>query len=150
MIEFEPGGIYPLIKVTTPPDINFFTEHKKAINKYGLVWFCRFGKSNMKVASLESCCKVLIIKESKKNGDGVYIAPYDIVHEGNEPPYGVYPTYYDEIIHPKSLWIRLTDIEKISKTALESTFVVNTSGNKVSGILKSMCPAVFIRYEGKE
>lgn len=146
MFKFQNYAIYPLIKVMTPPDIDFFTEHKNILSKKGYVWFCKFGRNNMKIESLDNCTKVLIIKESKQNGGGVYAAKYDIVKEGTETIENIYPTYYNRISLNKGVWIRLLDIERYSKEELEDDFVVNASGNKVSNILKSMCPAVFLRY----
>lgn len=37
------------------------------------------SEKNMKIESLENCEKILLIKESEKNGENVYIANYDIV-----------------------------------------------------------------------
>lgn len=58
MIEFETGGIYPLIKVMSPLDTYFFSEHRKVIDEYGAVWFCRFGKNNMKIESFNPVVKL--------------------------------------------------------------------------------------------
>lgn len=148
-MEFQLDMVYPLIKIMTPPDIDFFKEHKSIIDKSGYVWFCRFGKNNMKIESLENCEKILLIKESEKNGGNVYIANYDIVKEGAVPINEDYPSYYNDITQSKGLWIRLLSIALYSKEDLNNDFVVNASGNKVANILKSMCPATFLRYKHK-
>lgn len=145
MIDFQIGGIYPFVKITTPPEIDFFEEHKNILNKEGFVWFCRFGKNNMRITTINSCNKLLIIKESKQNGGTVYIAKFDMVTDEGESITDSFPNYYNRIDKIKSLWIRLLEIEKFSGEELENRFVLNASGNRVSTILKSMCAAVFLR-----
>lgn len=149
MLEFQSDVVYPFIKIMTPPEIDFFNEHKTILDKKGYVWFCRFGKNNMKIKSLENCGNILLIKDSEKNGGNVYIANYDIVKEGNFSINNDYPTYYNDILQSKGLWIRLLSITQYSKEELNANFVINASGNKVANILKSMCPATFLRYKHK-
>lgn len=146
MLTFQKGMVYPLIKVMTPPNIDFITEHETIIKEKGYVWFCRFGKNNMKINSLKNCEKSLFIKESEKNGGNVYVAEYDIIKDGAESVENNYPSYYNNITQIKGLWIKLLSITEYSKEDLEANFVINTSGNNVSNILKSMCPATFLRY----
>ena len=54
-----------------------------------------------------------------------------------------------DMIMGKGLLIRLLSIALYSKEDLDNDFVVNASGNKVANILKSMCPATFLRYKHK-
>lgn len=150
MSKFQSDVIYPLVKITTPPEIDFFHEHKTILDKKGYVWFCRFGKNNMKIETLENCGKILLIKDSEKRGGNVYIANYDIVKEGNFSINNAYPSYYNDISQNKGLWIRLISITRYSKDKLNANFVINTSGNKVANIFNSICPAAFLRYKPKE
>ena len=147
MLDFQPDGVYPLIKIATPMEIDFFQEHQNIIEKKKYVWFCRFGKNNMKIESLENCEKILLIKDSEKKGGNVYIAKYDLVKAGNFSVKNDYPTYYEDILQNKGLWMRLLSIEHYSKEKLNANFVINSSGNKVSNVFRSMCPATFLKYK---
>ncbi len=145
MILFCKDSIYPLIKITTPSDINFYNEHQKLMQENGYTWFCRFGKSNMKIESIKNCGNTIIIKESKKNGDKVYAAIFDEILGYIDEDKVIFPAYYNNIKQNKELWFRLVALEEYSKEMLCSAFVVNASNNDVSSILKSMCPATFLR-----
>ena len=145
MFELEENGIYPLIRVATPADIDFLGEHRAVIQQHGYVWFCRFGKNNMKIQSLQDCKHIMIVKDADKNGGKVYLAMYDEVLDSLNLNCEAIPNYYLGISRHIGAWIRVTQIEEISKATLEECFVVSASNGKVSNILRSMCPATFLR-----
>ncbi len=143
-MEINNGDICPLIKVKSPVGIDFYTEHKRVIESYGYVWFCRFGKNNMKRETLEKYSPFIIIKESGVKYGGVFLAAYseisvDTMHQK------MMPLYYKEIEQRPSLWFKVTQIEQIDYSALLSCFIGNASGGNIERIMKSMCPAFYIK-----
>lgn len=144
-MKLEINDIYPLIRVKTPSKIDFYKEHKLVIDANGYVWFCRFGRNNMKFESLKKCKPVVFIKETGDITKGLYLAKYDSF--SSVPPNEIYaiPSYYNEIIQKPSIWFRVTEINKFEIMQLNSSFVGNTSGGNIQDILRSMCPAFFVK-----
>lgn len=144
-MKFQYNGIYPLIKIKTPPEINFFSAHKRCIDENGFVWFCRFGKNNMKIVSLEACKHLLLIKESGIKKGGVYIAEYvELATELNDSETSI-PAYYEDLQQSPSFWIKLISLVPLDFDVFTTSFVVNSSNGSVENILRSMCPASFLR-----
>ncbi|MDD3401029.1 MAG: hypothetical protein PHT58_05315 [Eubacteriales bacterium] len=144
-MELKKNGVYPLIKIKSPPDVNFYSAHKSCIDKNGFVWFCRFGKNNMKTTSLDSCEHILLIKESGIKQGGVFIAEYtELSTELNANEIGI-PEYYSGLPQPKALWIKLTSLTPLDYSIFSAAFVVNSSNGSVDNIMRSMCPAFFLR-----
>ena len=73
----QEGNKHLMIKISSPIDISFYDEHIKEIKQNGYVWFCRFGKDNLKTEDIGNNGNVLFIKESKANGNRCYMAEYD-------------------------------------------------------------------------
>ena len=48
----EAGLEFLMIKISTIDDVSFFEEHQNIIDKNGYVWFCRFGKCNLRISSI--------------------------------------------------------------------------------------------------
>lgn len=144
-MHLKKDNIYPLFKIRTPNYVDFYMEHKKRIDQNGHVWFCQFGKNNMKVQSLTSCEPLLLMKESGKKHGGIYIAEYDRMESFVPVCETSVPSYYKTILHPPSLWFRILSLEKFDFQLLCDCFVGNTSGGDIEKILQSMCPAFFIR-----
>lgn len=145
MFEVKENGIYPLIKIATPVGIDFLNEHLQIINKHGYVWFCRFGKNNMKIQSLQDSDHILIVKDVVRNGGKVYLAEFDKVEQSYDIADEVVPKYYKDVAKYTGVWLRITQIKEIPKNALEDSFVVNKTNGSVAGILRSMCPATLLR-----
>ena len=147
MFEIKENGIYPLIKIATPNGCDFLDEHLQIIKKYGYVWFCRFGKNNMKIQKLQDANHIMFIKDIEGNGGKVYIAEFDKIEQCPAVSNDLIPHYYKDITKYKGVWFRITKIEEFSRKKLEEYFVVNVSNGSVSGVLRSMCPAAFLRCE---
>lgn len=145
MFEIQENGIYPLIKISTPEGVDFLAEHLQIINEHGYVWFCRFGKNNMKIQSLRDSNHILILKDIKRNGGKVYLAEFDKVEQSPNVTDEVVPKYYRDITKQIGVWIRINQIKEIPQNILERSFVINNSNGSVAGILRSMCPATFLR-----
>ena len=145
MFEIKENGIYPLIKIATPEGVDFLDEHQQIINNFGYVWFCRFGKNNMKIQSIQDSDHILIIKDIARNGGKVYIAAFDKVEQSYDISDEVVPKYYKEVAKYIGVWLRITQIKEIPKNVLEDSFVVNKTNGSVAGILRSMCPATLLR-----
>ena len=144
-MKFQYNGIYPLIKIKTPTEINFFSAHKRCIDENGFVWFCRFGKNNMKIVSLEACKHLLLIKESGIKNGGVYFAEYvELATELIDSETSI-PAYYEDLQQSPSFWIKLLSLVPLDFDVFTTSFVVNSSNGSVENILRSMCPASFLR-----
>lgn len=48
----EKNKTFLMLKIFTPPNISFYEEHQKILNTEGYVWFCRFGKSNLRIDAI--------------------------------------------------------------------------------------------------
>lgn len=144
-MQLKNEGIYPLIKIKTPSSTSFFDAHKACIENDGFVWFCRFGKNNMKIDSLNRCEHILFIKESGVRQGGVYIAEYvELSEQLGADKTGV-PEYYNTLSQPQALWIKLISLNPFDYKVFMESFVVNSSGGSVDNILRSMCPAFFLK-----
>ncbi|MGP1367086.1 MAG: hypothetical protein ACTTH3_05355 [Schwartzia sp. (in: firmicutes)] len=143
-MKIQQGDICPLIKIKSPFGIDFYKEHMKVIEENGYVWFCRFGKNNMLRDVLLQYAPYLIIKESGIKNGGLYIARYTEIVE-DEPRDNQTPQYYESIKQYPSLWFKLTKIKSLDYSMLASKFVGKSSGGQVEGILRSICPAFYIK-----
>lgn len=138
-------NMFPLIKVKTPTGIDFFKEHKSIIDSYGYVWFCRFGKNNMKYDTVASCNPILFIKNSGISNGGIYIARYEAIENSITENGTVYPHYYQDIQQSPAMWFKIYEMNPMDYDVLIESFVGASSGGDINRILKSMCPAFFIR-----
>ena len=96
------GQSYLMLKIATPMDFSFEDEHKKIIDKDGYVWFCRFGKGNLKIESISELGNILFVKESVKNGGKRYMMEFSEI-SSSQPTSG-YPDYYNTSDAPKDIW----------------------------------------------
>lgn len=144
-MQLKKDNIYPLIKIRTPNCVDFYAEHQKRICQDGHVWFCRFGKNNMKLQSLATCEPVLLMKESGEKYGGIYVAEYDTLKLSLPSSETSVPSYYNQMRQTPSLWFRITSLKQFDYSLLLESFVGNTSGCNVEKILQSMCPAFFVR-----
>lgn len=141
-MQFIKDNKYIMFKISSPLEVDFFESHKKLIEKNGYVWFCRFGKNNMKISSMSECEPIIFIKEAKKNNDGFYIANCIEIKEDifdNE----VFPEYYNELSLKKACWLKITSLEKADMSFVLDKFL-SSSGGAITGVLKSMCTAFYM------
>jgi len=143
-MKIEKNNVCPLIKIKSPDGADFFSEHTHLINNNGFVWFCRFGKNNMKQETLKQYAPYIIIKESGIKEGGVYLAKYTDITE-TSPDIQFMPSYYNKMNLHISMWFKIIEIKSIDYSLLTSSFVGKTSGGSIQSILKSMCPAFFVK-----
>lgn len=143
-MEAKKGSIYPLIVIKTPNEHSFYQEHHKIIQKYGYVWFAKLGKSSLKVSSIIKCDDILFIKDSGNLYSGLYAAKILEVTD-SIPTETCFPDYYDTLHKKGSLWFMIEDLKPVSVDVLSNSFVGNSSGGSVLNILRSICPAFFIK-----
>lgn len=60
----EKGSSFLMIKINTDSDIDFYKEHKSTLDNVGFVWFCRFGKPNLRIPSIEKSGNLIFIRFS--------------------------------------------------------------------------------------
>ena len=143
-MKVERGAVCPLIKIKSPTGFDFYSEHIQLIKENGYVWFCRFGKSNMKKETLEQCAPYIIIKESGIKDGGVYIAKYSEITE--TPSLAkVVPLYYSKMNQIPSMWFKVNELDSVDYSSFISSFAGKASGGNIQGILRSMCPAFYVR-----
>lgn len=142
----EQGNKHLMIKISSPIDISFYDEHIDILKKEGYVWFCRFGKDNLKIDEIGNDGKYIFIKESKANGGKCYLAEYECLQR-NIPVSG-YPKYYDGIQKERNLWIKVISL-KILPEGFEASFRASSSGGELSSIYRSMCNAFYITAQEK-
>lgn len=139
------NDVYPMLKIKTPKGTDFYQEHSKVIDKSGYVWFCRFGKNNMKFESFDTDNRVLIIKEGSRIGGGLYVAKYEEFYKKLPNDVSETPDYYNDITQDPAVWFKIIELKKMDDKYLDTAFVVNASGGSIRNILKSMCPAFFVK-----
>lgn len=141
--------ILPLLRIKTPDCVDFFQEHMSLIETKGYVWFCRFGKNNMRIDKVLSHESLLIIKDSGAISSNYYIAKYCDVCEIPNITSDEYPAYYDCINQKKSLWFKVNMLVPLDYGIIESNFVVAATNGEIKNTLRSMCPAFYIRCINK-
>lgn len=144
-MKINENSIFPLIKVKTPTGIDFFNAHKEIIDSIGYVWFCRFGKNNMKYDTISSCAPMLFIKNSGVSKGGIYIARYKAIENNLSKEESAYPKYYHNIQQQPAMWFKISEIKPLEYDIFIENFVGSSSGGDIDKILKSMCPAFFIK-----
>ena len=138
------GKSYSLIVIKTPPQHSFFEEHTTIIKKKGYVWFAKMGRSNLRLDTLRSHEKILFIKDSGNLKTGLYAASILEISD-KQPDKGLYPSYYSDFEYRNPIWFKIKDLKSVPVEILESSFVGKSSGGSVLGILRSICPAFFIK-----
>ena len=131
-----------LLKINTPFEIDFYSEHNKIIEQKGHVWICKFGKTNLLFSKLSSS-KRIILKDTKKNNNSAYIVEYDEVSITD--PKKDYPAYYNKVDVIKSLWFKVTSIHKIDYNELIDNFLTVSSDSSLEGVFRSMCNSFYIK-----
>ena len=141
-MNFKKDSSYLLIKMNSPENINFLKEHCDIINKKSYVWFCRFGKSNVSASKIKSKNNYIFLKDSKRNGNKIYIAKYETI--GLSPDNEVFPKYYDNILLKKSLWFKITQLQEFNYNSLINNFVTKSTNANLEKVFCSMCSSFYI------
>lgn len=128
--------------------VDFYTEHKRILDQKGFVWFCRFGKNNMKIEKITSCERIVIIKESGKAGK-YYAAEYDDLQEKTPSDKTAIPPYYTDMDRSEGYWLRLTGICEVEADTVMNCFVSDASQGSIAPLIRSMCPAFYIICKSK-
>ena len=134
---------YLLLKIKSPKDVNFYSEHKAVIDQCGFVDFAKAGNSILKTELLNAG-DTIFIKESIANGGVLYaVTLKEVIEKGKE-----FPDYYNDLGFANVLWLRLSDIKTIeSKDFLDA--YETRAGGAVESALKSMSPNFYIRKRVK-
>lgn len=132
-----------LLKIKSPKDIDFYSEHKVILDQCGHVDFAKIGNSILK---MDHFCSgdTIFIKESIANGGSLYSATLETVIEKGED----YPAYYDAFITNNVFWLRLSSIVRLKNPDYLEDYETRAGGS-VKSALKSMSPNFYIRRKGK-
>lgn len=131
-----------MLKINTPPGIDFLEEHKSILDKTGEVWFCRFGKTNAIKSKITEDGSSVFLKDSAKNNNRVYIG--NIAEISVNSPLENYPDYYNQIELGRALWFRLNAIIEVNPDAIMSNFRTKSSNSPLDGVYRSMCKSFYI------
>ena len=88
---------------------------------------------------------MLFIKNSGISKGGIYIARYEAIENDLSKKENAYPKYYHNIQQQPAMWFKISEIKPLEYDILIENFVGSSSGGDIDIILKSMCPAFFIR-----
>ncbi len=129
---------YLLIRIKTPFGVNFYSEHKKIIDRYGYVDFAKVGGSLLNASRLKTG-DTIFIKESISNGGALYAATLkEIVEKENKCP-----DYYKGLEIGCVFWLRLSNLILIENYHFLDDYRTRKC-KPVSNALKSVCPCFFI------
>ena len=138
----EKGSSFLMLKIKTPLEIDFFNEHKYLIDTYGYAWFCRFGRSNLLISSINKYGNIIFVKESIARGNNIYMLEFDKISES--PENGNYPPYYNQTEQKKALWFRIINITQVPNEIIMDSFVSTSSYSDLTRTFRSMCSAFYI------
>ena len=142
-MEFKESTAFLMLKINTPPGIDFLSEHKSILDQTGEVWFCRFGKTNAIKSKITSDGNYIFFKDSVRNNNRIYVAT---VSDISESPFSKnYPPYYDKIDLGRPLWFRLSDIKEINPELINQNFRTKASNSPLSDVYRSMCQSFYIQ-----
>ena len=136
------GHSFLMLKISTPTKISFYEEHMKLIKENGFVWFCRFGKSNLVLKSINKYGNLVFVKDSVKNGNKRYLLEFSEISP--TPPQTGYPEYYNSVDKYKSLWFKVNSITELDSEIFDSSFHLSSSGGNLSSAYRSMCNSFYI------
>jgi len=141
-VVIEKGSSFLMIKINTDPDIDFYKEHKSILDNVGFVWFCRFGKPNLRISSMDKSDNLVFIKDSLKNNNNTYIASFKNIT--TEKPANGFPYYYCSINKIMGIWFKLDSLVRVDHNKVNSNFVLTSSGGNLSNAYRSMCNSFYI------
>lgn len=142
-MKFKGSTAFLMLKINTPPGIDFLSEHKSILDQTGEVWFCRFGKTNAIKLKITSHGNYIFFKDSVRNKNRIYVAT---ISDISESPFSKnYPPYYDKIDLRRSLWFRLTDIKEINPDLVNQNFRTKASNSPLSDVYRSICQSFYIQ-----
>lgn len=106
------------------------------------MWFCRLGKTNLKINSILNDSGLIFIRDSKRNGGKFYVAFVSDISRA--APKTCFPKYYDLICKDKALWFKINSIKEIDGKIINKCFSSSSSGRTVDEACRSMCSAFYI------
>lgn len=143
LMEFKENTAFLMLKINTPPDIDFLKEHKSILDKYGEVWFCRFGKSNVIKSKITEDGSFVFFKDSAKNNNRIYVGNISAISVNS--PLSNYPEYYQQIHMEQAFWLRLIDIDEVDPSQVMDNFRIKSSNASLDGVYRSMCNSFYIK-----
>ena len=142
-MEVKKNTTFLMLKIKTPPNIDFLAEHKKIIDKTGEVWFCRFGKTNIVHSKITNDGNFIFFKDSAKNNNRVYIG---IISKISLNSISLnYPKYYNYINMNQSFWICLSEIKEVNPSLIIQNFRIKSNNAKLLGVYHSICNSFYIK-----
>lgn len=142
-MEIKKNTALLMLKINTPPGIDFLAEHKSILEETGEVWFCRFGKTNAIKSRITEDSNFIFFKDSAKNNNRIYIGTISEISV--TLPSKNYPAYYNKIELGRPLWFRLSGIEEINSDLIMKNFRTKSSNAPLSGVYRSMCQSFYIQ-----
>ena len=140
---FKENTSFLMLKINTPPNIDFLAEHKDIIKRTGDVWFCRFGKANIITSKITQHRNIIFLKDSKQNNERVYMGTISKISW--DFPSENYPLYYNKLNLKPSLWFCFTDIKEVNPNLILNNFRTTSSNASLTGIYRSMCNSFYIK-----
>lgn len=142
-MEIKENTVFLMLKINTPPGIDFLLEHKVILEKNGEVWFCRFGKTNVIESRIIADGNYIFFKDSAKNDNKIYMG---IISEiSKTEPTKNFPAYYDQIKLGRPLWFRLCEIKEVIPDLIFNNFRTKSSNATLAGVYRSMCQSFYIQ-----
>ena len=142
-MKFKENTTFLMLKINTPPGIDFLSEHKSILDQTGEVWFCRFGKTNAIKSKITADGNYIFFKDSARNNNRIYVAT---IYNISETPLSKnYPSYYEIIDLGRPLWFCLSDIKEINPELVNQNFRTKASNSPLSNIYRSMCQSFYIQ-----
>lgn len=134
------------IRYTQYRNIDFITEHKKLVDRFGSVWMLKVGRK-IPIVSLEEVAResgIIILKAPKVAGGQFYIAPLISYHNGMPLKDFNYPEYYEDMIDSQKeyeitldgTWLEIGIISPLPADALNS-MLMKKSGKKLLDVIGS-------------
>ena len=134
------------IRYTQYRNIDFITEHKKLVDRFGSVWMLKVGRK-IPIVSLEEVAResgIIILKAPKVAGGQFYIAPQISYRNGMPLKDFNYPEYYEDMIDSQKeyeitldgTWLEIGIISPLPADALNS-MLMKKSGKKLLDVIGS-------------
>lgn len=128
------------------PEEGMIYHHNQIINKYGYVWYGKFGNriSDENIKALNNLDnnekKFLFVRNGMKD---VYWAFFDEISRTIEEEKTV-PKYYRDEINNISSWFKIKKIEKVDADILDKCSVISSQKKLSEAIRHSMNPCFVI------
>lgn len=142
MKKIDTDKVMLVLRVNNYKNYNFVNEHRKLMEEYNTIWMFKVGRP-LAQKSIDILMKnggYVILKEPKASGNRYYICISDEIRQGKPNEKMIYPDYYKELyadgISMEGTWLRISEINEISKEALPY-FELSKSHKKMTDVVNS-------------